>query len=88
MRLAINIVGFDDPPGDLTRHGGLGPEPAAVGAAAEAAGVGRLSTTDHYFQMEVLGGADSAMLECCTTLGYLAAHTSTVRLGAHDRRKR
>jgi F420-dependent oxidoreductase-like protein len=37
---------------------------------------------DHYFQMENLGGPDHAMLECYTTLGYLAAHTSVVRLGA------
>ncbi|WP_329344008.1 LLM class F420-dependent oxidoreductase [Streptomyces sp. NBC_01352] len=82
MRLGINIVGFDDPAGDLKRHGGLGPELAAVGAATEAAGVGRLSVMDHYFQMDVLGGAESAMLECYTTLGHLAAHTSTVQLGA------
>ncbi|MDT0568515.1 LLM class F420-dependent oxidoreductase [Streptomyces sp. DSM 3412] len=82
MRLGINIVGFDEAAGDLKRHGGLGPELAAVGAAAEAAGVGRLSVMDHYFQMEVLGGAESAMLECYTTLGHLAAHTSTVQLGA------
>jgi F420-dependent oxidoreductase-like protein len=36
---------------------------------------------DHYFQMEFNGGAEAAMLECYTTLGYLAARTSSVRLG-------
>ena len=41
-----------------------------------------LSVMDHYFQMEFNGGAEAAMLEAYTTLGYLAAHTSTVRLGA------
>ncbi|CAI7977041.1 LLM class F420-dependent oxidoreductase [Frankia sp. Hr75.2] len=78
MRLGINIVGFDHP----NRTGGLGPELAAAGAATEAAGVSWLSVMDHYFQMEELGGPENAMLECYTTLGYLAAHTSTVQLGA------
>ncbi|NUT47347.1 MAG: LLM class F420-dependent oxidoreductase, partial [Saccharothrix sp.] len=43
---------------------------------------GWLSVMDHYFQMEQNGGAEDAMLECYTTLGFLAAHTSTARLGA------
>ncbi|MDT3439222.1 MULTISPECIES: LLM class F420-dependent oxidoreductase [unclassified Pseudofrankia] len=78
MRLGVHIVAFDQANG----HGGLGPRLASAGAAAEAAGVGWLSVMDHYFQMEELGGAQDAMLECYTTLGYLAAHTSTVQLGA------
>lgn len=37
---------------------------------------------DHYFQIELTGfPAESAMLEGYTTLGYLAAHTSTIGLG-------
>nr|WP_306746440.1 LLM class F420-dependent oxidoreductase [Saccharothrix yanglingensis] len=60
----------------------LGPGLAAACAAAEEAGVGWLSVMDHYFQMEQNGGAEDAMLECYTTLGFLAAHTSTIRLGA------
>ncbi|MFC7328893.1 LLM class F420-dependent oxidoreductase [Marinactinospora rubrisoli] len=78
MRLGIHIMGFDHPQGP----GALGGELAAAGAAAEAAGVGWLSVMDHYFQMEMAGGPESAMLEAYTTLGHLAAHTSTVRLGA------
>ncbi|OHV41288.1 MULTISPECIES: LLM class F420-dependent oxidoreductase [Pseudofrankia] len=78
MRLGIHIVGFDHPDGPA----GLGPRLADVGAAAEAAGVGWLSVMDHYFQMEPLGGPEHAMLECYTTLGFLAAHTSTVQIGA------
>ncbi|MFJ9380918.1 LLM class F420-dependent oxidoreductase [Streptomyces sp. NPDC101455] len=78
MRLGIHIIGFDSP----KEPGGLGPELAAAGAAAESAGVGWLSVMDHHFQMEEMGGPDNAMLECNTTLGYLAAHTSTIQLGA------
>src|SRR4051794_7780264 len=36
---------------------------------------------DHYFQMERMFPATDPMLEGYTTLGYLAAHTATVRLG-------
>ncbi|MEV5438471.1 LLM class F420-dependent oxidoreductase [Streptomyces sp. NPDC052682] len=78
MRVGVHINRFD--------HSGGGPalraELAAAGAAAEAAGVSWLSVMDHYFQMEFNGGAEDPMLEAYTTLGYLAAHTSTVRLGA------
>ncbi|MDQ2584929.1 LLM class F420-dependent oxidoreductase [Saccharothrix yanglingensis] len=76
MRLGVHINRFNqDPPL-------LGPGLAAACAAAEEAGVGWLSVMDHYFQMEQNGGAEDAMLECYTTLGFLAAHTSTIRLGA------
>ncbi|MGW1025980.1 LLM class F420-dependent oxidoreductase [Streptomyces sp. NPDC002577] len=78
MRLGVHITKFDHPRGPAA----LGPELAAAGAAAEAAGVSWVSVMDHYFQMENNGGAEAAMLECYTTLGHLAAHTSTVRLGA------
>ncbi|MFD3377514.1 MULTISPECIES: LLM class F420-dependent oxidoreductase [unclassified Streptomyces] len=78
MRLGMNVVGFDGSKGP----DGLGPELAAAGAAAEAAGVGWISVMDHYFQMDEIGGPESPMLEAYATLSFLAAHTSTVRLGA------
>ncbi|MBV2357129.1 LLM class F420-dependent oxidoreductase [Streptomyces sp. J2-1] len=77
MRVGVHINRFGDPGGGPE----LGPELAAAGRAAEAAGVSWLSVMDHYFQMEFNGGAEDPMLEAYTTLGYLAAHTSTVRLG-------
>src|ERR1700752_3248227 len=77
MQLGMNIVGFDDSKGS----DGLGPELAAIGAAAEETGVGWISVMDHYFQMEELGGPESPMLEAYTALSYLAAYPSTVRLG-------
>src|SRR5436305_11300964 len=78
MRVGVHINKFDHSGGGPA----LGAELAAAGAAAEAAGVSWLSVMDHYFQMEFNGGAEAPMLEAYTTLGHLAAHTSTVRLGA------
>ncbi|MFJ9348476.1 LLM class F420-dependent oxidoreductase [Streptomyces sp. NPDC101237] len=78
MRVGVHINRFNHPGGGPA----LSAELAAAGAAAEAAGVSWLSVMDHYFQMEGNGGAEDAMLEAYTTLGYLAGRTSTVRLGA------
>ncbi|CAM5587157.1 LLM class F420-dependent oxidoreductase [Streptomyces aurantiogriseus] len=78
MRVGVHINQFGHSGGAPA----IGAELAAAGEAAEAAGVSRLSVMDHYFQMEFNGGAEQPMLEAYTTLAYLAAHTSTVRLGA------
>jgi F420-dependent oxidoreductase-like protein len=78
MRVGVHINQFGHSGGAPV----LAAELAAAGEAAEAAGVSRLSVMDHYFQMEFNGGAEEPMLEAYTTLAYLAAHTSTVRLGA------
>jgi F420-dependent oxidoreductase-like protein len=76
MRVGVHITKFNEDPARL------GTALAAAGEAVEAAGVGWLSVMDHFFQMEHNGGARDPMLESYTTLGFLAAHTSTVRLGA------
>jgi F420-dependent oxidoreductase-like protein len=76
VRVGVHVTKFDHPAGSA----GIGPELAAVGRNAEAAGVGWLSVMDHYFQMEHNGGALDNMLEGYTTLGFLAAHTSTIEL--------
>ncbi|MFF7753980.1 hypothetical protein ACFZCP_33165 [Streptomyces sp. NPDC007971] len=57
MRVGVHINRFDDSGGGPA----LGTELAAAGEAAEAAGVGRLSVMDHYFQMEFNGGAQEPM---------------------------
>ncbi len=54
---------------------------AATAAAAEASGIAELSLMDHWFQMDQLAPASDPMLEGYTSLGFLAAHTSTMRLG-------
>ena len=60
---------------------GIAPELVRLAQAVEEAGVTHLSLMDHYFQMEQMFPATDPMLEGYTTLGFLAAHTSTVRLG-------
>lgn len=77
MQLGIHVIEFTVAEGPA----GIAAELARVGAAAEAAGVTHLSVMDHYFQMEQVLPATDPMLEGYTTLGFLAAHTSTVRLG-------
>jgi F420-dependent oxidoreductase-like protein len=78
VRLGLHITKFDNPNGSAA----IGSELAAIGEAAEAAGACWVSVMDHYFQMEGNGGAEDPMLEAYTTLSFLAAHTSTVQLGA------
>lgn len=47
---------------------------------AEEGGVDQLTVMDHWFQMEMAGDPAEPMLEAYTTLGYLAAITSRIRL--------
>ncbi len=74
MKLGVHQIAFTVPGGPAA----IAPELARLGAAVEEAGVTRLSVMDHYFQMDQ---ATDPMLEGYTTLGFLAAHTETVRLG-------
>lgn len=76
MRLGIHISRFEFPGGAPELASTL----ANVGRAVEDAGISSLSVMDHYFQMEMSGGPEKPMLEGYTTLGFLAAHTSTVEL--------
>ncbi|HEY7597612.1 MAG TPA: LLM class F420-dependent oxidoreductase [Actinophytocola sp.] len=77
MRLGVHVYAFTVPGGPPA----IGPELARVGQAVEAAGVSHLSFMDHYFQMERIHPATDPMMEGYTTLGFLAAHTATARLG-------
>jgi F420-dependent oxidoreductase-like protein len=78
MELGFHVPIFDIDGGTTAIAGEL----ARVGAAAEESGATWLSFMDHFFQIEPTGlPAESNMLEGYTTLGYLAAHTSTVELG-------
>ena len=76
MRIGIHIVNFE-------MQGGvpaIGSTLARVGKAVDEAGVDNLSVMDHYFQMEMAGGPEKPMLEGYTTLGFLAAHTTSAEL--------
>ena len=81
MDLGIHVPIFDIDGGTTA----IAPELARVGSAVEEAGISWLSFMDHFFQIEPTGlPAESKMLEGYTTLGYLAGHTSSVRLAAEQ----
>jgi F420-dependent oxidoreductase-like protein len=48
---------------------------------AEAAGFDRLSLMDHYFQIPPVGPVENEMFEAYSTLGFIAAKTSRIKLG-------
>ena len=68
---------------DLTYPGGaatLGEDLARTAAAADEAGIDRLSVMDHVWQIPNVGPVENDMLEAYTALGFLAAHSSRVKL--------
>lgn len=73
MRISVNMTNFSWPDG----IGALG----KVVRAADEAGVDTVWVSDHLVQADPFATLDEPMLEAYTTLGYLAASTSTVRLG-------
>jgi F420-dependent oxidoreductase-like protein len=77
MKIGLHIVTWDWPGGAAS----IGPTLAAIGDAAETAGLTDVSVMDHWFQMDMLAPATEPMMEGYTTLGFLAAHTETIRLG-------
>jgi F420-dependent oxidoreductase-like protein len=54
---------------------------AAIARRAEEAGFSSLWVMDHFLQIPQLGREWLDMLESYTTLGFLAAHTTAVRIG-------
>jgi F420-dependent oxidoreductase-like protein len=76
VRLGLQIPDFNGAGGpDQT-----GQRLATVARTADEAGFSYLALMDHFFQIGVIGPPDQDMLEAYTTLGYLAACTSSVRL--------
>ena len=76
MKLGLHIVTYDFEGGPAA----IAPMLAATGRAVEEAGIDNVSVMDHYWQMEMVGGPDLNMLEGYTTLGFLAAHTTSAEL--------
>jgi len=77
----VVILGLHIP--DFTWPGGparLGEDLGEVARAAEEAGFDRLSVMDHVWQIEMIGPPEHEMLEAYTTLGFLAGHTSRIKL--------
>src|SRR5690606_5779836 len=78
MELGFHVPIFEIDGGTAAIAGEL----ARVGAAAEAAGASWLSFMDHFFQIEPTGlPAEANMLEGYTSLGFMAANTTTINLG-------
>jgi len=61
-------------------HGGIGPTLRAIARTAEEAGITRMTVMDHVWQIQQIGPPEREMLEAYTTLGFLAALTTRVRL--------
>ncbi len=76
MELGLHVSNF-------TWRGGvpaLAPTLVRIAHDAEDAGFTRLSVMDHFWQISVLGPPEHEMLEAYTTLGFLAANTTTITL--------
>ncbi len=76
MDLGIHVANFSLPGGPAA----LGPTLAATARAAEEGGCTTLTLMDHWFQMEEFAAATEPMLEGYTSLGFVAALTSRLRL--------
>ncbi|MDP9074860.1 MAG: LLM class F420-dependent oxidoreductase [Actinomycetota bacterium] len=77
MHVGLHVVSFTWPGQPAT----IGPTLAATAQAAEEAGISELSLMDHWFQMDSFAPAEDPMLEGYASLGFLAAHTTKLRLG-------
>jgi alkanesulfonate monooxygenase SsuD/methylene tetrahydromethanopterin reductase-like flavin-dependent oxidoreductase (luciferase family) len=76
VRLGLHVPDFSWPGGPPT----LGPHLSEIARAAEDAGFDRLSVMDHVWQIGIVGPPEHEMLEAYTTLGFLAAVTSRIKL--------
>lgn len=77
MRVGIHFVNFTLPGVPES----LGPTLAETAHIAEDSGVSVFTLMDHWFQMEMMATSEDPMLEGYTSLGFLAGHTKTMRLG-------
>ena len=76
MQIGLQIPDYTWPGGPAR----LGCDLATVARTAEEAGFDFISVMDHFFQIGTVGPPEREMLEAYTTLGFLAAHTSRVKL--------
>ena len=76
MKLGLHIPDFTWDGGAPELRFKLG----EIAQRAEQAGVDRISVMDHLWQIQVVGPPEQEMLECYTTLGWLAAKTERVKL--------
>jgi F420-dependent oxidoreductase-like protein len=76
MKLGIHAANFtwDGGPAELA------PTLTRIAQTAETAGFDNLTVMDHLWQIRGVGPRENDMLEAYTTLGFLAAQTSTIKL--------
>jgi F420-dependent oxidoreductase-like protein len=77
MNLDLHVPRFTWPGGPAA----VGPTLTALAQTAETLGVRTLSVMDHWFQMEMRWPAEEPMMECYTTLGFVAARTVRLLVG-------
>jgi hypothetical protein len=78
MKIGLQVPNFTWPGGPAQIPGKL----AEIARVAESAGFYSLWVMDHFFQISMVGPPEAEMPECYTALGFLAAHTTRVKLGA------
>lgn len=79
MRISINITNYSWPGGMPTTSARL----AEVARSADETGLDAIWVGDHLLQRDpVVAPGENDILEAFTTLGFLAAHTHRVELGA------
>jgi F420-dependent oxidoreductase-like protein len=76
MELGLHLPDFTSPGGPQQLAKSL----SRAAVAAEDAGFKKLSVMDHVWQISHIGPPEADMLEAYTTLGYLAARTSSIEL--------
>ena len=77
MKLGLQLPMFTWPGGAAEMAQLLG----EIAGTAEDSGFSSVWVMDHYFQIPMVGAVEMDMLEAYTALGYIAGHTSRVRLG-------
>lgn len=77
MRFGTHFMNFTFPGGPTAIASTL----SDTARAADEAGAAWFTCMDHYFQMEQVGGPSSPMLEGYTSLAFVAAQTTRIRLG-------
>jgi F420-dependent oxidoreductase-like protein len=77
MRVSINVTNYSWP-GELP---GISTHLGRIARAADDAGVDTVFVADHLLQGDPTSTPEAEMLEAYTTLGFLAAQTTRVRLG-------
>jgi len=78
MRVSVSITNYSWPSGPVA----LADELTRIARAADEGGLDTVWVADHLLQADPTSVPDSEMLEAGTTLGFLAAQTRRVRLGA------